>query len=133
MKKMLESKIERENAAMDKTIKGQQDSAVLSEREKRKSLVLELKTKTYISDKETKNALKVTTVTQLLALRAKGIEPPAQWLDVENEIIKNVEIPLFAENMETIDNMLMQQIIDGSEQSEEQQEMNQQPQQEVAA
>jgi hypothetical protein len=129
MKKMLQSKIQQAQDNQNITIKGQQDSARIAEQEKRKSLALELKTKALISDKETNNALKVATVTQILALRAKGVPLPSQWESVENEIIKNVELPLFAENMANIDELILQQI-EGDEQ--ELNQMEQQPQEEAA-
>lgn len=124
MKRMLKSKIDQARENQMITFKGQEDSGRAIEQEKRKSLVLELKTKSFISDKETKNALKITTVTQILALRAKGIELPTQWASVESELIKNVELPLFAENMDQVDAMLMQQIEIGSENTEQPQEQN---------
>lgn len=130
MKRMLQSKIDqnRENQMM--TGKIQQQSSIVAEKEKRKSLTLELKTKALISDKETNNALKVATVTQILMLRAKGIELPSQWANVENEIIKNVELPLFAENMANIDNLIAQQIEGGGEDQQQQSEQQEgQPQQ----
>lgn len=129
MKKMLESKMAQAQQNQQQTIDGQIASAKTAEAEKRKSLILELKTKALISDKETNNALKVATVTQILALRAKGIPLPTEWAGVEAELIKNVEMPLFAENVATIDAAIMQQI-EGDDQQEEQE---QQPEQMQAA
>lgn len=124
MKRMLQSKIDQARENQMITFKGQEESGKAIEKEKRKSLVLELKTKAFISDKETKNALKIATVNQILALRAKGIELPAQWVSVENEIIKNLELPLFAENIDQVDALIMQQI-EGSEEQEEREESQQ--------
>jgi uncharacterized protein YeaC (DUF1315 family) len=136
MKKMIESKIKQNQDNQMMTIQGQQQSAMVAEQEKRKSLVLELKTKALISDKETNNALKVATVTQILMLRAKGVELPPQWASVESEIIKNVELPLFAENMASIDALITQQIegTDGEQDQGDSQppQPNQQPQPQAA-
>lgn len=129
MKRMLQSKIDQARENQMITFQGQAQSGKAIEQEKRKSLVLELKTKAFISDKETKNALKIATVNQILALRAKGIELPAQWVGVENEIIKNLELPLFAENIDQTDALIMQQIEQGAEKEEQPQEDQQMPQQ----
>lgn len=128
MKRMLQSKIQQTQDNQQQTINGQIASAKSAEIEKRKSLTLELKTKALISDKETNNALKVATVTQILMLRAKGIELPTQWASVENEIIKNVELPLFAENMANIDDLITQQIDGNNEQDENSGQSQMQPQ-----
>jgi len=88
------------------TIKGQIDSATVAEQEKRKSLITELKIKSFISDKESNNAIKVATITQILTLRAKGEPIPPEWASVEQEIIKNVELPLFKENIDNMDQLI---------------------------
>ena len=128
MKRMLQSKIDQARENQMITFQGQEQSGKAIEKEKRKSLVLELKTKAFISDKETKNALKIATVNQILALRAKGIELPSQWISVENEIIRNLELPLFSENIDQTDALIMQQIEGGAEQEDESEEQESQQQ-----
>lgn len=122
MKKMLESKMQQAQRQIKDNGEEQRMSATVAEKEKRKSLILELKTKALISDKETSNALKVATVTQILALRAKGVPLPQEWVGVEAQLIKNVELPLFTENMAAIDEAILQQIEGGGEQEEQQEQ-----------
>jgi len=133
MKKMLESRIQQQQDNLNTTIKGQQDSAKITEQEKRKSLALELQVKGAISDKESSNQMKVAIVTQILALRAKGLPIPPEWASVEKEIVQNVGIPLFAENVNTL-NQLAESLKE-EEGEEEQQEMmeNESQSQEMAA
>lgn len=137
MKKMLQSKIQQAADNQDKIIKGQQDSAVLTEKEKRKSLNIELNIKKKISDSETNNAMKKEIVAGIFQIYAKGLPIPTELKGLETEVIRNVGLPLFAENVANADAIVngMQDEQEPQDNGmEEQQEVNNQPQQqEVAA
>jgi len=81
------------------TIQGQMQSAQMAEQERRKSLEMELEVKKQISDMETANALKKEMVSGLFNIYAKGLEVPEELKPLEAEVIKNIALPLFAENL----------------------------------
>lgn len=128
MKKMLLTQQAQAEKNQRDTFEGQQQSAIITEKEKRKSLAMELRVKAAISDRESNNAIKLATITQILMLRAKGLPIPAEWASVEAEVIRNVEIPLFKENVSSINdiaNQIMAQSED-EEQQEQESEMDEQ-------
>lgn len=112
-------------------------SAQAAEAEKRKSLDMELTIKKQISDTETANDLKKSMVAGLFSIYAKGIPVPQELKKLEAEVIQNVGMPLFAENV--INQEAMNQMAEGEGNEEEgneqqmQQEETQEQQPEMAA
>ena len=102
-KKMIidERMVAKEN--QDATIKGQMDSAKAAEEEKRKSLEMELNIKKQISDNETNNKIKEEIITGIFSIYSKGLPIPAELKGLETEIIRNVGLPLFAENVANVE------------------------------
>ena len=117
-KKMIidERMVAKEN--QDATIKGQMDSAKAAEEEKRKSLAMELNIKKQISDSETNNKIKQEIVTGIFSIYSKGLPIPPELKGLEKEIIQNIGLPLFAENISNV-----QAMADGMPDEEEQQGM----------
>lgn len=124
MKKMAEAQQQQAMMNQQMTIQGQMQSAQLAEQEKRKSLELELQVKKQISDMETANDLKKAMVSGLFNIYAKGLEVPEELKALETEVIKNIALPLFSENLGQTMNavgqaeqmaMMMQQAQQGGE------------------
>lgn len=97
----------------------QQQAGIAVEQSKQQTLQIELQTKTAIEMALSANKQKETLMQGIFGIYQKGIPMPAELQDLANEIIKNVGIPLFAQNIQ------MQQ------QMQEGQEQQQNPQQEV--
>jgi hypothetical protein len=123
------------------TIDGQIKSAQAAEDAKRQSLAMELDIKKQISDSETNNKIKQEIVTGIFSIYSKGLPIPQELKGLETEIIRNVGLPLFAENLANA--QAMAQGMQGDEQEQhgqpeeqpeemQQQNINQQPPQ-VAA
>ena len=99
MKKMLESQQQQAMQNQQMTIQGQMQAAQVAEQEKRKSLEMELEMKKMISDMETTNDIKKSMVAGLFGLYQKGVPVPQELKALESEIIQNIALPLFAENV----------------------------------
>lgn len=133
MKRMLQSKLQQQQDNLNTTIKGQQDSAKMTEDGKRKTMKEEVAMKGQIEAMVSREKQKEIILTGIFGIRSKGLDVGV-WSGVEQEMIKNYGIPLFAEN---VDNM--NAIADGAPEGQqnempEQEEEIQQPQQpEMAA
>lgn len=102
------------------TIDGQVKSAVTSEQEKRKSMIKEVTMKGQIEAMVSQEKQKEIILTGIFGMYAKGVGVPPEWKGVESEIIRNVGIPLFAQNVQN-----MQALADGLEQQEDQDDQQQ--------
>lgn len=118
MKKMIETQQAQAMQNQQMTIQGQMQSAQMAEEEKRKSLEMELAIKKQISDLQTNNDLKKAMVTGLFGIYEKGLQVPAELKALESEIIQNIGLPLFAENLANVDQM--QQAMAQQQQAQEQ-------------
>jgi len=134
MKKMMESQQQQAMQNQQMTIQGQMQSAQLAEEERRKSLEMELAIKKQISDAETTNELKKSMVAGLFGIYQKGLPVPSELKALETEILQNIALPLFAENIANEGAMIQQaQQMQGQQQEEgAQQEAQQSPAQEQA-
>ena len=136
MKKMIETQQQQAMQNQQMTIQGQMQSAQLAEQERRKSLQEELAVKKQISDAQTNNELKKVMVTGLFGIYEKGLPIPEELKALQAEIIQNIALPLFSENLATMNAMAQQmpqqegmqeQGMEEQEQSE-QEETQEQPQ-----
>lgn len=127
MKKMLESKMAQAQRQIKDNGEEQRMSAQVAEQEKRKSLQMELDIKKQISDAETANKLKEAMVAGIFGIYQKGVPVPPELKGLETEVIQNVGLPLFAENMANVQAMSAQVPPTDDEGG---QSMEQQPQQE---
>ena len=118
MKKMIETQQAQAMQNQQMTIQGQMQSAQMAEEEKRKSLEMELAIKKQISDLQTNNDLKKAMVTGLFGIYEKGLQVPSELKALESEIIQNIGLPLFAENLANVDQM--QQAMAQQQQAQEQ-------------
>jgi len=135
MKKMIETQQAQAMQNQQMTIQGQMQSAQMAEEEKRKSLEMELAIKKQISDLQTNNDLKKAMVTGLFGIYERGLQVPSELKALESEIIQNIGLPLFAENLANVDQMqqamAQQQQEQGQPQEEgQEQEAQQSPEQE---
>jgi len=140
MKKMIETKQAQAQQNQQMTIQGQMQSAQLAEEERRKSLQEELAVKKQISDAQTNNELKKVMVTGLFGIYEKGLPIPEELKALQSEIIQNIALPLFAENVANIDayanqmEQMQQQQQQGQQEGEEQgqEQMQEQPEMQQA-
>ncbi len=145
MKKMLETQQAQAEQNQQATFQAQQQTAITAETEKRKSLDMELQIKKQISDAETANKLKEAMVMGIFGIYQKGIPVPPELKGLEQEIIVNVGLPLFAENMAAMAAIMpqqgeqqegenpQQQQMEGQQGEQQEQAMPQQQPQQVAA
>lgn len=129
MKKMLETQQAQAMQNQQMTIQGQMQSAQMAEEEKRKSLEMELVIKKQISDLQTNNDLKKAMVNGLFGIYEKGLPVPAELKALESEIIQNIGLPLFAENIANADQIQQQMAMAQQAQQQQMQEEGQ-PQEE---
>jgi hypothetical protein len=128
MKKMIETQQAQAQMNQQQTIQGQMQAAQMAEAEKRKSLEMELSIKKQISDMQTANDLKKAMVTGLFGIYQKGLQVPAELKDLETEVLQNIALPLFSENMGNMGSMMqqMQQQQQGQEAEQQETEQGQQ-------
>lgn len=129
MKKMLDDQQAIAQRNQEMNIQGQQQSAIIAEEEKRKSLQMELALKKQISDAETNNDLKKSMVSGLFQLYAKGGSIPDELKLLAEQVINNVAMPLFQENAKIIADTAKQ--YDEAKRMQEQQEYEAQQQQQA--
>jgi hypothetical protein len=129
MKKMLEDQQAIAQRNQEMNIQGQQQSAIIAEEEKRKSLQMELALKKQISDAETNNDLKKSMVSGLFQLYAKGGSIPDELKLLAEQVINNVAMPLFQENAKIISDTAKQ--YDEAKRMQEQQKYEAQQQQQA--
>ena len=129
MKKMLESQQQQAMQNQQMTIQGQMQSAQLAEQERRKSLQEELAVKKQISDAQTNNELKKVMVTGLFGIYEKGLPIPEELKALQAEIIQNIALPLFSENLATM-NAMAQQMQGGQQPQQQGQEQGEEQSQE---
>jgi len=128
MKKMIETQQAQAQMNQQQTIQGQMQAAQVAEAEKRKSLEMELSIKKQISDMQTANDLKKAMVAGLFGIYQKGLQVPAELKDLETEVLQNIALPLFSENMGNMGAMMqqMQQQQPGQEGEQQEAEQGQQ-------
>lgn len=119
-KKMLLWKQQMQQDNQQATIQGQIQSAQAAEQAKQQTVQLELQMKQAISDMESKNRMKEITLQGAFNVMTKGIDVQPEWKPVVSEMIKNLEIPLFAENVQN--SAQLQQGIDQAKQMQAEQQ-----------
>lgn len=120
--------IDRQNATaanQEATFKAQQESAMQKGQMDNQNIQTELAMKAQISDTESKNRMKEIILKGTFDIMAKGMEVNPEWKPVIDELIHNVGLPLFAENMSN-----MQQASAQPQGAEEEATEGQQPMQE---
>lgn len=103
----------------------QQQSAVVAEEEKRKSLEMEMTVKAQVEGALSEAKQKEVILTGIFGIYQKGVPMPPELQGLAQEIIKNVGLPLFAQNVQA-----EQQMQEAAEQ--EQMPPEEQAQQEAA-
>lgn len=108
----------------------QMQSAQASEQEKRKTMEMEMQTKAQIESMVSRERQKETILSGIFGIYQKGMQVPDALKSLEAEIINNVALPLFAENM-AMDQMMQQgqEQQQGQGQGQEQPQEGQQPEQ----
>ncbi len=122
-KKMLLWKEETAKQNQDATFKAQNQAAITAEEEKRKSMQYEVNTKGTIEVAISKEKQKEALITGFMGAMQKGIAIPSEWKGVESELIQNLALPLFSENMQNV------KTIEQGERQAQEQDANEQLQQ----
>ncbi len=99
MKKMYAAQTDREQQNQQATFQAQNQSAITAETEKRKTMQQEVAMKGQIENMVSKEKQKEIILTGIFGIRQKGLDVGI-WSGVEQEMIKNVGLPLFAENVQ---------------------------------
>jgi hypothetical protein len=114
-KKMIQSQQEQAAQQSQMNAQVQMQSAQAAEQEKRQTMQIEVETKGQIEAMISKEKQKETILQGIFGIYQKGLQMPAELKALESEILQNVALPLFAENM-------------GNEQAMQQQMQQGQPQ-----
>ena len=118
---------QKETAAANQkaTFDAQMQSGISAEKEKRETMVQEVQMKGQIESMTSKEKQKEIILSGIFAIYGKGLQMPENLKGLEEEILHNLALPLFAENLAR-----MQQVAQGLEQEQqEQMAMQQQEQQ----
>jgi len=101
---------QQETAAQNQkaTFDAQHDAAVTGETEKRKTMTAEVQMKGQIESMISKEKQKEIILSGIFGVYQKGIQMPTELKELEAEMIKNVAIPLFAENIRNISDLISQ-------------------------
>lgn len=100
----------------------QVQSAQAAEKAKQETMQAELTMKAQIEQSLSADKQKETIITMIGAILSKGLPIPAEWKQVEQEIIMNVGLPLFSQNLAMTQQMQqgMQQEQNPEEEGQEQ-------------
>ena len=101
----------------------QMQSAQAAEMEKRKTMEMELQTKAQIEAMVSREKQKETILSGIFGIYQKGMQIPESLKALESEIINNVALPLFAENM-----AIQQQMSGGAEEEQPEEQGQEEPQ-----
>ncbi len=109
-------------------------SAQAAEQAKQQSMQMEIQMKSQMEESLSAAKQKEIIITMIGNILAKGLPVPAEWKQVEQEIITNIGIPLFAQNVQMAQQMQQgvqdQQEGGGQERMESEQGMQEPQQQE---
>lgn len=123
-KKMLLDRQAQAQRQIQDNAKAQQDSAIISEEEKRKTLDRELEVKQAIASFEGNNKLQELLITMAgTSLGKEGVSLPPEWQNTINGVMKKVQVQLGLEAAQT------EQAIQQQAQAEQEEQMMQQQQQ----
>jgi hypothetical protein len=126
-KKMYRAQIEKAEQQSQMNAQIQMQAAQAAEEQKRQTLAMELQTKGQVEEMVSKEKQKQVILTGIFGIYQKGLPVPDALKNLEAEIIQNVAMPLFAENM--ANTMAMQQAA-AEQMPEEGGESEQMPEQE---
>jgi len=98
-RKMLMDRQQQAQRQIEDNGRVQQESAKVAEEEKRKSLTEELTVKSNIEKMLSENKQKEVILTGIFGIYQKGLQMPSELKGLETEILRNVALPLFAQNV----------------------------------
>jgi len=121
LKRMNKSELQKAQQNAEQTFKGQQESAQAAEAAKRQTMKDEIAMKGDIENMMSKERQKEILMTGIMNMRGKGVDLGG-WAAVEQELIRNVGVPLFAENIQN-----EQSLMDAMEQDEQEPQSQEMP------
>lgn len=98
-KKMISSQQQQAAQQSQMNAQVQMQSAQAAEQEKRATMQMEVESKGQIEAMLSKERQKETILNGIFSIYAKGLQIPNELKPLETEILQNVALPLFAENM----------------------------------
>lgn len=129
-KKMIQSQQEQAAQQSQMNAQVQMQSAQSAEQEKRATMQIEVETKGQIEAMISKEKQKETILQGIFGIYQKGLQVPAELKALESEILQNVALPLFAENMGNMQAM-QQQMQEGSPEEQNAEGGQEMPQEEM--
>jgi hypothetical protein len=125
MKKMLQTQQQETQQNQQATFQSQQQSAIQKGQQDSQNLQAEMQMKAQIEMASAKEKQKEIVLSGIFQIYAKGLQIPSELKQLETEMIQNIALPLFAENMGNVN-----AIAQAGQQQQEQQE-GEQPQQQA--
>ena len=107
-KKMIISQQEQAAQQSQMNAQIQMQSAQAAEQEKRATLQMEVESKSQLEVVLSKEKQKQTILEGIFSIYSKGLQVPSELKGLETEILQNVALPLFAENMSNVNAMEQQ-------------------------
>ena len=107
-KKMIISQQEQAAQQSQMNAQIQMQSAQAAEQEKRATLQMEVESKSQLEVVLSKEKQKQTILQGIFSIYSKGLQVPSELKGLETEILQNVALPLFAENMSNVNAMEQQ-------------------------
>jgi len=107
-KKMIISQQEQAAQQSQMNAQIQMQSAQAAEQEKRATLQMEVESKSQLEVVLSKEKQKQTILEGIFSIYSKGLQVPSELKGLETEILQNVALPLFAENMSNANAMEQQ-------------------------
>ena len=108
-KKMIISQQEQAAQQSQMNAQIQMQSAQAAEQEKRATLQMEVESKSQLEVVLSKEKQKQTILEGIFSIYSKGLQVPNELKGLETEILQNVALPLFAENMNNMNAMAQQE------------------------
>lgn len=104
----------------------QKQSGIAVEEAKRETLQMEISVKTALELATSQSKKEETVINMFAQIYSKGLQVPAEWKGVEQGVVNNLVLPLFAKNKETAQALSQQE-----QQEQNPEEQQEQPSQEM--
>ncbi len=126
-KRAIEGESKKAKELSDYNAEVQKNSGIAVEQEKQKTMAAEVQMKSQLEALLSKEKQKETILTMFGNIHAKGLPVPAELKGLEAQLIKNLEVSLFAENANN-DEVMREAVTEGAD---EDGMMEEQPQEEM--
>lgn len=132
-KRMIEGQMKQAQQNAQLNAQAQQQSLQMKQQADKDFMVNEITLKGALEDNLSKNKQKEAIINMIGGILSKGLPIPSEWKGVETEIIQNIGLPLFAENMANVQAIQQGIAAQQGQQPQSVQEEQQEPMQETQA